>query len=235
MRSALLSLLVVGCAGAERVEDIASPDAGAAQPDAAATAEAPRGCDVLLMDPTGVTRGRAGGTGGGKGPILACDDTANERVIGVAVRMSNQATAFGGRSAHGFGIACARVNVDPAGNAEVGQSRMMEVSGSGIADWTPSTWTAVTQCKPGWIVSGLRVHTGVDVNRLLDVSIVCSKLGSNGATGASETIKVAGSLTDANGLDEVKCAAGEVVAQIGTWTGAGIDALDLSCSRPTCR
>jgi len=48
-------------------------------------------------------------------------------------------------------------------------------------------------------------------------------------------LKVAGSLTDANGLDDVKCAAGEVLAQIGTWTGAGIDALDLSCSKPSCR
>lgn len=235
MRSALLFLVVVGCAGAERVEELTLPDAGAVQPDGAAKADSPSGCDVLLMDPTGVTRGRAGGTGGGKGPILACDDTANERIVGVAVRMSNQATTFGGRSTHGVGIACARVNIDPAGNPVVGPAKMLEVSGSGVGSWTPSTWGAVTQCKPGWIVSGLRVHTGVDANRLLDISIICSKLGADAAAGASETIKVAGTLTDANGLDEAKCAAGEVVAQLGTWTGAGIDALDLSCSKPTCR
>jgi hypothetical protein len=225
---------VVGCAGAESV-DVVPPDAGAIEADAAATAESPRGCDVQLKDPTGITRGRAGGSGGGKGPILACDDTVNERVIGVAVRMSNQATTFGGRSAHGIGIACARVTVDTAGTAEVGQVKVMEASGLGTYNWSPSTWTAVTQCKPGWIVSGLRVHTGADANRLLDVSIICSKLGADAATGASETLKVVGSLTDANGLDEVKCAAGEVLAQMGTWTGAGIDAVDLSCSRPQCR
>jgi hypothetical protein len=234
VRFSLLLLLVVGCAGAEGV-DGAPPDAGAPQPDAAATAESPRGCDVELKDPTGITRGRAGGTGGGKGPILACDDTVNERIVGVAVRMSNQATSFGGRSAHGIGIACARVSVDAAGTAELGPTKMMEVSGLGTYNWAPSTWTAVTQCKPGWVVSGLRVHTGVDANRLLDVSIICSKLGTDAALGTSETIKIVGSQTDANGLDEVKCGAGEALAQIGTWTGAGIDAVDLSCSRPTCR
>jgi hypothetical protein len=227
-------LLVVGCAGAESVDGVL-PDAGAIEADAAATSEAPRGCDVQLKDPTGITRGRAGGSGGGKGPILACDDTVNERIVGVAIRMSNQATTFGGRSTHGIGIACARVTVDASGTAEVGQVKMMEVSGLGTYSWAPSTWGAVTQCKPGWVVSGMRVHTGADANRLLDVSIICSQLGTDAATGMTETKKVAGSLTDANGLDEVKCAAGEVVAQLGTWTGAGIDAVDLSCSRPQCR
>jgi hypothetical protein len=234
VRSILCLLLVVGCAGAESV-DVAPPDAGAPEVDASVTAESPRGCEVQLKEPTGITRGRAGGTGGGKGPILACDDTVNERIVGVAVRMSNQATTFGGRSAHGIGIACARVTVDAAGTAEVGQVKTMEVSGLGTYSWAPSTWGAITQCKPGWIVSGMRVHTGTGANRLLDISIICSKLGTDAAPGTTETIKVAGSLTDANGLDEAKCAAGEVLAQLGTWTGAGIDAVDLSCSRPTCR
>jgi hypothetical protein len=190
---------------------------------------------VLLKDPTGIPRGRAGGAGGGKGPVIACGDTINERMIGVAVRMSNQVTTFGARSAHGLGIACARVAVGQTGTAEVGPVNMVEVSGLGTYDWAPSTWSPVTQCKPGWLLSGLLVHTGTSGNLFVDVSIVCSQIGADGIAGASETIKVMGSLTDANGPDDVRCAAGEVLVQGGTWTGAGLDAVDLSCSRPTCR
>jgi len=234
VRLALLLLLVVGCAAADGVDEATPPDAGVVGADAAAKADSPAGCGVQLAEPTGITRGHAGGTGGGKGPIIACDDTVNERMIGVAMRMSNGVTSFNGRSAHGIGVACARVTIGATG-AEVGAVKMIEVSGNGVGNWAPSTWTPVTSCKPGWVMSGIRVHTGVDLNRLLDVSIVCSKLGADAAPGTTEMLKVTGSLTDANGLDDVKCAAGEVLAQIGSWTGAGIDALDLSCSKPSCR
>jgi hypothetical protein len=226
---------VIGCAGGDDVE--LAPDAAVVSVDAAATTpEVPRDCEVQLKDPTGINRGRAGGTGGGKGPVLACADVTNERIVGVAIRMSNQATIFGGRSAHGMQLACARVTVSGAGNAELGPVTTVDVSGLGTYDWSPSTWTAVTQCKAGWVVSGLRVHTGTNGNLFRDVSILCSQLAADGTIGTeAETIKVVGSLTDANGPDEVRCGSGEVVAQFGTWTGAGIDAVDLSCSRPACR
>ncbi len=232
---AFITLAAVGCAGGGDVDLL--PDAATFEADAAiANPETPRSCDVGLKDPTGVNRGRAGGSGGGKGPVLACSDVQNERIIGVALRMSNQATVFGGRSTHAFQIACARMMVAPDGTAQLGNVTISEVAGEGTYDWTPSTLTAVTQCKPGWVVSGLRVHTGTDGNLFRDVSIICSQLAVDGTIGtASETIKVVGSLTDANGLDEVRCGAGEVLAQLGMWTGAGIDAVDLSCSRPTCR
>src|SRR4051812_9034323 len=99
MRFLLTSLFIVGCASGTDVGD--QPDAGVAQPDVAVQ-ESAHACDVVLPDPTGTTRGHAGGTGGGKGPILACDDVINERIVGVAVRMSNQNTLFGARSAHGI-------------------------------------------------------------------------------------------------------------------------------------
>lgn len=237
MRSALCFLLVVGCTGGVEDLEIASqPDAGAPEGDAAVrTPEAPRGCEALLKDPTGILRGRAGGGGGGKGPVITCGDAVNERMIGVAVRMSDQATTFGAPSAHGLGIACARVTVGQTGTAEVGPMSMVEVSGLGTYGWAPSTWTPVTQCKPGWMLSGLLVHTGTSGNLFVDVSIVCSQIGADGTAGASETIKVMGSLTEPIGPDEVTCSAGEVLAQLGAWTGAGVDAVDLSCSRPTCR
>jgi hypothetical protein len=237
VRSVLCFLLVVGCTGGVEDLEIASqPDAGVPEADAAdRPSEASRGCEALLKDPTGIVAGRAGGAGGGKGPVITCGDPVNERMIGVAVRMSNQATVFGAPSAHAVGIACARVTIGQTGTPDVGPVSMVEVSGLGTYDWAPSTWTPVTQCKPGSMLSGLVVHTGTGGNLFVDVSIVCSPLGADGTAGTSETIKVMGSLTDANGPDEVKCAAGEVLAQVGAWTGAGIDALDLSCSRPTCR
>lgn len=235
MRSVLCLLLVAGCVGdVEDLEIASQPDAGVPGGDAAEGSPESRGCETVLKDPTGIPRGRAGGAGGGKGPVITCGD-AKDRMIGVAVRMSDQATTFGARSAHGLGIACARVTVGPTGTAVVGPVSMVEVSGLGTYDWAPSMWTPVTQCKPGWLLSGLRVHTGTTGNLFVDVSIVCSQLGADGTPGETETITVAGSLTDTNGLDEVNCAAGEVLAELGTWTGAGVDAVDLSCSRPTCR
>lgn len=237
MRRIILFLLLTGCPSDLDGVESGVPDAGLLAPDASDSAgsESSRSCEVALKDPAGITRGRAGGTGGGKGPALACGDLANERIVGMAVRMSNQATLFGARSAHGIAIECARVAINTAGVAEVGTPQRIEVSGLGTYDWSPSTWTAPTMCKPGWIVSGLRVHTGADNNLFRDVSIICSQLGADGAAGATETIKIVGSLTDANAPDEVTCAPDEVLAQLGTYTGAGLDAVDLSCSRPTCR
>lgn len=236
MRLVLAAVFATGCAaGAESVD--VTPDAAVAEPDAAAgNPETARACDIGLKDTTGITRGHLGGTGGGKGPILACEDLVNQRVIGVAVRMSNQNTVFGGRSAHGIGLLCGHVTIDASGNPTVeAASSPVEISGLGTSGWSPSTWTQVTQCKPGWVVSGMTARAGASNNMFLDVSIVCSKLGADGSTSTSETLKIVGSLTGTSTLQTAKCAAGEVVAQLGTWTGAGLDALDLSCSRPTCR
>jgi len=226
--------LLVGCVGG--VDEIASgPDAGVAGGDASMRAPEGRGCEVLLKDPTGIARGRAGGAGGGKAPFLTCPDKVNDRIVGVAMRMSNQPTTFGGASAHGISIACARVTVGPTGTGEVGPVNMVEVSGLGTYDWSPSTLSPVTQCKLGWLMSGLLVHTGTSGNLFTDVSIVCSRIGMDGTPGASETIKVMGSLTDVNGPDDVRCAPGEVVVQAEPWTGAGLDAVELYCARSTCR
>jgi hypothetical protein len=229
-----LCLLLVGCVGG--VDEIASgPDAGVASRDAAMRAPEGRGCEVLSKDPAGISRGRAGGAGGAKAPVMTCGDKLNGRMVGVAVRMSDQATTFGGRSAHGLSIACARVTVGPTGTAEVGPVDMVDVSGLGTYDWAPSTLSPVTQCKPGWLMSGLLVHTGTAGSLFVDVSIVCSRIGADGTPGASETIKVMGSLTDVNGPDDVRCAPGEVLVQAEPWTGAGLDAVELYCARPTCR
>lgn len=236
MRWTTLLAVASACAPSGGIESSA-PDAAAAPVSVDARPSLDSGsnvCRVVMPDPSSTNAGIVGGTGGGKGPALACDDVFNERIVGVAMQMSNQATAFGGRSAQGIRIACATVTVDPAGTATIGGVTTHEVSGTGTAMWSPSTWTAMTSCKPGWVVSGVLAHKGTTNNLFVDVSITCSQLGANGALGASETMKVAGSLTNTANPSQVKCPAGTAVSQLGTWTGAGLDALTLFCAAPTC-
>jgi len=83
-------LLLVGCVGG--VDEIASgPDAGVGG-DASMRAPEGRGCEVLLKDPTGISRGRAGGAGGAKAPFMTCPDKVHDRMVGVAMRLGDQAT-----------------------------------------------------------------------------------------------------------------------------------------------
>ena len=120
--------------------------------------------------------GHVGGNGGGKGPALACDDTFGERIVGVALYVSNQNTSFGARSADGIRIACATVTIDPTGNATVGAITTHDVIGNGMGGWTPATWTAMQQCPPGAVVVGMQVHTGVNKDLFVNASIICSQL-----------------------------------------------------------
>ena len=137
-------------------------------------------CRVGVTSATGTARGRVGGSGGGANfPPLACAN-ATDRIVGVALRMSDQDTLYGGRSAHGIQIACAPVTVGSAGTAVTGTVTTYEVSGSGTMGWSPSTWTPVTQCKPGWIVSGLGAHTSEDGDLFVDATITCSQVSATG-------------------------------------------------------
>jgi hypothetical protein len=216
------------------------PGSSGASPDAAenVTSDAPRldgntscAASVALGD---MDRGHVGGPGGSKGPILACDNPLDERIIGIALEMSNQNTANGGRSATGIRIECARISIDPSGSAVVGAISEHDVAGNGKYNWSPATWTPVTMCKPGWVVSGMLAHEGVGGNRFLDVTITCSELKFGGGTGATETMYVTGSLTDSAMPSQAQCASGEVLDQLGSWTGAGLDAVNLLCAAATC-
>src|SRR5262249_49743700 len=157
-------------------------------------------------------RGKVGGGGGGKAPILECADPSAERIVGISVQMSDQDTAFGGRSAQGIRIACARVEVGVSGTMFLGPVSVHDAGGIGRPGWSPSTFTPLTSCQPGWVVTGLLAHRGATDNRFLDVSITCNDLASTGGLGQkSETKKVTGSLVDATGVSQVQCAANEVV------------------------
>ena len=231
----LIALAAAGCASSIAEPD--GPDAGS-RADAGQKMDASTSsvCEAIVENPSGsIDRGRVGSdAGGGKGPLLKCDDQGYEQIVGLSLQMSNQATVFGGRSAQGIAIGCARVTIDPSGAAQLGEVKPKMASGTGTNGWAPSTWTPMTECKPGWVVSGLLVHRGTSGNRFLDVTMTCSHLGPTGKTLASESIKLAGSLTDTASPDQVKCAAGEVISKLPTFTGAGLDAVEVYCSTTAC-
>ena len=167
-----------------------------------------RSCAVGVSSLTGTDRGRVGGDGGGDNfPPLEC--APSDRLVGIALRMSDQDTIYGQRSAHGIRIACAPVTIDPAGVGTTGTITTHDVSGNGMYGWSPSQWTPITQCKPGWIMSGLSAHTTNGGDLFLDASITCSQLDVMAATVATETLYVEGSLDEPAGLDMVSCNAGE--------------------------
>ncbi len=237
----LMAMLVMSAcsfrltAGTSDVVDAAeggSPGIDAAD-DAVDAVDAAPSCQVGVASLTGTDRGRVGGTGGGVNfPPLECAPT--ERIVGVALRMSDQDTLYNGRSAHGFRIACASVTFDGTGTPQVGTVTMREIVGSGTFDWSPSTLTPITQCQPGWAVGGLRAHRGSGSNRFLDVSILCRQLGVNGTTAMTEVRYVTGSLTDGVNPNTVNCATTEILVRVPSMTGSGIDSVNLSCSTPTC-
>ena len=209
--------------------DDAPPDGTADAPDAESV------CHVAVASTTGTDRGRVGGDGGSANfPPLACMN-AGDQLVGIAFKMSDQTTLYGERSAQGIRIACAPVTVRGSGMGATGTISTYEILGTGTFDWTPSTWTALTQCKPGWILSAMSAHTGEGDNQFLDVSITCAQVGPTGKLVASETIDVAGSLDDDEGADAAACNEGEIVVRMPNRSGAGLDSLNLWCSTPACQ
>jgi hypothetical protein len=190
-------------------------------------------CSVGAASATGTDRGRVGGSGGSENfPPLVCTNAA-DRIVGLELRMSDQATLYGDRSAHAIRIACAPVTITD-GIGTTGTVYTREIIGNGNYDWSPSTLTGITQCQPGWVMSGLSAHTTSDGDLFLDVSITCSQISSTGSILATETIYVAGSLDEQNGNDAVSCNSGEILTRMSSRNGAGIDSVNLWCTPPTC-
>lgn len=204
--------------------------------DAAPDPDAPdpvTSCSISATSTTGADRGRVGSNGGAvQRDPLAC--AAPLQIVGLAMRMSNQNTENGGRSAHALVIGCAAVTVDSNGVGTTGTITTQTLTANGGFDWTPSTLTPMTSCQPGWVVSGLTAHTGPNNNLFLDVALTCAKLGPTGAIVATETVPVAGSLTEPAGTDTETCGANEVLVRIPNRIGAGIDSVNLSCSTLAC-
>lgn len=193
-------------------------------------------CHVGVTTTPGTDRGRAGGNGGGAnfGP-LRCN-AANERIVGIGIRMSNQNTVFGVRSARGLSIACATVTIDPnTGAGTTGTTYTKEVMGNGNQGWEPSTSFAPTLCPAGMIVSGLRTHSGENENIFGNVDFRCSKLdGANAATVMTQLVHVNGSLDEDQNEDTVNCGTNEILYEMSNRTGTGFDSANLWCAPATC-
>ena len=177
---------------------------------------------------------RVGSDGGSANfPPLACANPG-DRIVGIALRMSDQTTLYGQRSAQGMRIGCASVTVGGSGMVTLGTLAAYEIVGDGTFDWAPSTWTPMTQCKPGWILAGMSTHTTDDDDLFLDVSITCAQIGPTGSVVATEVIYVDGSLNENQGADSATCNSGEIVTRMPNRSGAGLDSVNLFCTTPTC-
>ena len=242
----LLLLLCVGCGFGSRVTPEASGDDvdAAPGPDASADGTTPAPIDAQLLPLCGVgvtttpgaNRGRVGGDGGGDNlPVMRCNQPL-DRIVGIGIRMSNQNTVFGARSARGLTIACATVTVDPnTGVGVTGTTYTVERMGNGNQGWEPSTLAAPTLCPAGMAVNGLRAHTGQNENIFSNVDFRCAKIdGTNAATTASQLVHVNGSLDEDQNEDTVNCGTNEIVYEMSNRTGTGFDSATLFCAPASC-
>jgi hypothetical protein len=193
-------------------------------------------CNVGVTVTPGTDRGRVGGNGGGDnfGP-MRCNQAA-DRIVGIGIRMSNQDTVFGERSARGVSIACATVTVDPnTGVGTTGATYTKEIMGNGNSGWEPSTLFAPTLCPAGMVVNGLRAKTGEGENIFNNVDFRCAKIdGANAATLSSQMVHVDGSQNDNQNEDTANCAANEILYEMSNRTGTGFDSANLFCAPARC-
>jgi hypothetical protein len=184
--------------------DATSIDAAIDAPiDAAIDApiDAPDECVVTAGAPP-TQAARCGGNGGGTDTTLAC---GTDRVaVGLRMRLSDQPTANGDRSAHAVTLVCGRV--DAAGSGMATDLVEHTADGSGAPGWTPSTPSDLATCQPGWVMIGVRAHTGVNDTLFANLAIDCGKLDATGAlTGQQVTFDVAGSGTLTTGAAASAC------------------------------
>jgi hypothetical protein len=125
------------------------------------------------------------------------------------------------------------VTIDGLG-AHTGTIATKERRGNGGSGWSPSTFTPITQCPDGAVVTGMAVHGSTFTTYFLDAAITCTRFDAGGSGGMASTVAVTGSLTDANNPSSASCAADEHVVEMTTNTGAGLDSLQLLCAATQC-
>jgi hypothetical protein len=238
----LCAVLLAGCSFSKPVGSVQSDapneiDAAVADTPTPDTMEMPQPdpCPIGVTSTTGTDRGRVGGGGGGAnfGP-LACD-AATDRIVGFAVRLSNQNTIFNAPSARGLTIACATVTVDrTTGVGTTGTVYTKEVMGSGQENWSPSTQSATATCPAGQVVNGLSAYTGTNQNLFNNVDFRCGKLDGTAQTTSSSVVHVAGSGSNTSNHDTVNCNANELLVRLPNMTGSGFDSANVFCAPATC-
>jgi hypothetical protein len=236
MRRGALLLALVCAACSYNGRDVA-PDAPTAGDDAAAT------IDAAVVDATPVPpcvlgvgggttdRGKVGLSNGGSQGSIECDGDA--RIVGLALDMSDGLADGVTPSARGIRIACATVTIDGTGG-HVTNLVTKDKEGAGGAGWSPSTWTPLARCADDAVVTGLAVHGSSYVSYFLDATMQCTQLDATGAPVQTAVVDITGSGTDPSSPSEAHCNSGEQVAEMTTWTGAGLDSVRLQCAATTC-
>ena len=185
--------------------------------------------------PTGLAtdRGKVGlSNGGGFLQQLACD--GSDKIVGIAIDLSDGLADGVTRSARGIQIACAQVTIDGAGG-HVGVVRTKQISGNGGSGWSPATLSPIARCPDDAVVSGLAVHGSPNVNYFLDATMQCSKFDNAGNFAGTSLVAIAGSGTDNTNPSSAECQNGEQVTQLTGNTGAGLDSVRLQCRQTICQ
>ncbi len=222
--AAMVDALAADATSIDAATDATSIDAAIDAP-----IDAPDECVVTAGAPP-TQAARCGGNGGGTDTTLAC---GTDRVaVGLRMRLSDQPTANGDRSAHAVTLVCGRV--DAAGNGAATDLVEHSAGGTGAQDWTPSTPSDLATCQNGWVMIGVRAHTGASDSLFANLSIDCRNVDAGGAlTGPTVTFDLAGSGTLTAGASASACPGGAMVGVIAR-TGAGLDALTPLCAPLVC-
>lgn len=231
MRAGLVRIGLVGLVGCSFAPQTAGADA-AGSDDAPPGEDAPVATCHVAVSGSGTDAGKVGhSTGGTVQSPVPCP--GSEPMVGVALLVSdNVAGGPQERSAQGIDISCAPVTVAATGST--GSATTIEAIGNGGASFSPSQSTGVTTCPPGWVISGMAVHSGQFQSAFIDMSLVCVQLDNRAQMIGRQVVYVAGSLTEPLDPNGVECGAGEVVVTVAPALGAGLDSLELACAAPIC-
>jgi hypothetical protein len=248
MRLLLAMVVATGCgfapgndaidaAGGDGTPTFDAPNGGDGESIDAAFNDAPvdaAPCLVEVDDSSIVDRGRVGSNNGGTGQPVSCD-APGDVVVGIALQISDGLTLYNARSAQGIRLACAPLAIGPDGTPMVGNEYQRDRSGTGAEGWSPSAWTPLAHCSPGFAVSGFLAHLGSGANLFVDATIKCSRIGPGGVPdGEVEVLDVPESLTETATPEQVDCAASEILRRFETRTGSGLDAVNLLCAQTRC-
>ncbi len=246
MRNALCLVILAGCSfeasgggvdAPARIDALASdgPGLDAAMIDAAIDAPTDpttMACRLRAKPNTLQLRGRVGGGGGGGPTNLNCP--ANEFPVGYGFDISDNATTFGGRSAHKVTQQCAPLVLRNTTLIVNTLSQPVVKVGAGDSNWTPATATAITFCPANTIMVGLKAFTGPAKSLFANISIKCRAITAVDMFGPEQLVAIPGTTNADQNADEATCNSNEVLAFVRTMSGAGIDSLQLQCVQLEC-
>ncbi len=181
----------------------------------------------------GTDEGQVGlSTGGGTKMALAC--LATDRIIGVALYMSEQPVNGGDTdSAQGIRIACAPITIDHTG-AHTGAVYTIDVVGVGGAGFTPAALTGLAECADGTAVTGMQVYGSHYRTLFLSATIYCTGIDITGRSTTTVAVPIANTGSDTMNPSMVSCPPNDQILTLVPDTGAGLDSVEVFCAPTEC-